>query len=153
MLAATHVSFAATVTATYDIYPGMPTIDITTTTGGDDVTLLYGLNVLSSDSVMTALRNTPNSANHSIEYALYEMSFAGDIDLTGATPDATGTNLLIATLSANTDYVLRLLFGKSNVYHHEISATEVSPIPLPAAAWLFGSALLGFMAMSNRRRV
>ena len=26
-------------------------------------------------------------------------------------------------------------------------------VPLPAAAWLFGSALLGFVAMSNRRRV
>ena len=27
------------------------------------------------------------------------------------------------------------------------------PVPLPAAAWLFGSALLGFVALSNRRRV
>jgi len=28
-----------------------------------------------------------------------------------------------------------------------------SPVPLPAAAWLFGSALLGFVSVSNRRRV
>lgn len=28
-----------------------------------------------------------------------------------------------------------------------------SPVPLPAAAWLFGSALLGFVSLSNRRKV
>ena len=28
-----------------------------------------------------------------------------------------------------------------------------SPVPLPAAAWLFGSALFGFMMVSNRRKV
>jgi hypothetical protein len=28
---------------------------------------------------------------------------------------------------------------------------SMSAVPLPAAAWLFGSALLGFMALSNRR--
>jgi hypothetical protein len=28
-----------------------------------------------------------------------------------------------------------------------------TPVPLPAAAWLFGSALLGFIAVSNRRKV
>lgn len=27
------------------------------------------------------------------------------------------------------------------------------PVPLPAAAWLFGSALLGFVSLSNRRKV
>jgi len=28
-----------------------------------------------------------------------------------------------------------------------------APIPLPAAAWLFGSVLFGFISLSNRRRV
>ncbi len=28
-----------------------------------------------------------------------------------------------------------------------------SPVPLPAAAWLFGSALLGFVSLSNRRKI
>ena len=31
--------------------------------------------------------------------------------------------------------------------------TPPSPVPLPAAAWLFGSALLGFISLSNRRKV
>lgn len=30
---------------------------------------------------------------------------------------------------------------------------SISAVPLPAAAWLFGSALLGFMGWSNRRKV
>lgn len=28
-----------------------------------------------------------------------------------------------------------------------------SPVPVPAAAWLFGTALLGFVSLSNRRRI
>lgn len=28
-----------------------------------------------------------------------------------------------------------------------------SPVPLPAAGWLFGSALVGFVAISSRRRI
>lgn len=28
-----------------------------------------------------------------------------------------------------------------------------SPVPLPAAAWLFGSALIGFISLSNRRKI
>lgn len=30
---------------------------------------------------------------------------------------------------------------------------SVQPVPVPAAAWLFGSALIGFVTISNRRRV
>lgn len=30
---------------------------------------------------------------------------------------------------------------------------EVSPVPLPSAVWLFGSALVGFIGMSRRTRV
>lgn len=30
---------------------------------------------------------------------------------------------------------------------------SAAPVPLPAAAWLFGSAILGFVFMSNRRRL
>jgi hypothetical protein len=31
--------------------------------------------------------------------------------------------------------------------------TDISPIPVPAAAWLFGTALIGFVGMSRRRKV
>jgi len=30
---------------------------------------------------------------------------------------------------------------------------EVSPLPIPSAVWLFGSALVGFIGMSRHTRV
>ena len=36
---------------------------------------------------------------------------------------------------------------------HHIAGTDVSPIPIPGAIWLFGTALVGFISMSNRRKV
>jgi hypothetical protein len=41
--------------------------------------------------------------------------------------------------------------AKLDVTYH--TAPCPPPVPLPAAAWLFGSALLGFVSLSNRRRV
>lgn len=34
-----------------------------------------------------------------------------------------------------------------------VTQTRVSAVPLPASFWLFGSALLGFVTFSNRRKV
>ena len=36
---------------------------------------------------------------------------------------------------------------------YRVFSSGVSAVPLPAAAWLFGSALLGFTVVANRRRV
>ena len=41
--------------------------------------------------------------------------------------------------------------GQSDSYVNQVAA--VSAVPLPAAAWLFGSALMGFVIVSNRRKV
>ena len=38
-------------------------------------------------------------------------------------------------------------------YHTVDCPQPPSPVPLPAAAWLFGSALFGFISLSNRRKV
>ncbi|MDP3088427.1 MAG: VPLPA-CTERM sorting domain-containing protein [Methylotenera sp.] len=42
------------------------------------------------------------------------------------------------------------LFSTSNAFETDNHA--VNAVPLPAAAWLFGSALLGFAGFSNRRK-
>ena len=74
-----------------------------------------------------------------------------------------GTDLLIATGSpvtplSSTVTAFNLVSGTK--YFLGITGTaraayagEISAVPLPAAAWLFGSALLGFMGWSNRRKV
>ncbi len=57
-------------------------------------------------------------------------------------------------------YKITYLFDNSNLKSsdfHDVTQDLVtfipSPVPLPAAAWLFGSALLGFISLSSRRRV
>lgn len=50
---------------------------------------------------------------------------------------------------------LTLLIGGANgtAGNYTISMTTVSEVPVPAAAWLFGSALFGIGAVGRRRRV
>ena len=36
---------------------------------------------------------------------------------------------------------------------HHIAGPEISPVPIPGAIWLFGTALIGFVSMSSRRKV
>ena len=36
---------------------------------------------------------------------------------------------------------------------HHIAGPEISPVPIPGAIWLFGTALIGFISMSSRRKV
>ena len=37
--------------------------------------------------------------------------------------------------------------------HHWDLNLEISPVPVPAAAWLFGTALIGFIGLSRRRNI
>ena len=48
---------------------------------------------------------------------------------------------------------LNFIQGNLGLSNYRAYGTSPPIIPLPAAAWLFGSALLGFVALSNRRRV
>jgi len=52
-----------------------------------------------------------------------------------------------------TDVLKFAATGTSNSLGGNVDDVRLSAVPLPAAAWLFGSALAGFMVMSNRRRV
>ncbi|MBT2991034.1 MAG: hypothetical protein KME65_18910 [Candidatus Thiodiazotropha sp. (ex Ctena orbiculata)] len=42
-------------------------------------------------------------------------------------------------------------FGKDDYLTGTIDSVSVTTVPIPAAAWLFGSALIGFVAFSTRR--
>ena len=58
-----------------------------------------------------------------------------------------GTQVL--NILANQQYVLAILHSGIQAFS---STTEISAVPLPAAAWLFGSALLGFGAMRRKQK-
>ncbi|MES9940616.1 MAG: VPLPA-CTERM sorting domain-containing protein [Candidatus Thiodiazotropha sp. 6PLUC2] len=70
---------------------------------------------------------------------------------TGLDGDLTSTTFTLAGLSAGL-YTLRFIGDASGVFGAAYDVT-VSAVPLPAAAWLFGSALIGFVAFSARRSV
>jgi hypothetical protein len=67
--------------------------------------------------------------------------------------DSTHTSPLTALLSVKNAGSKDFFFknAKLDVNYH--TAPCPPPVPLPAAAWLFGSALLGFVSLSNRRKV
>jgi hypothetical protein len=56
-------------------------------------------------------------------------------------------NNIVQALAANTQYVLQISTNGALA-----SETQISAVPLPAAAWLFGSALLGFGAMRRKQK-
>jgi hypothetical protein len=45
-----------------------------------------------------------------------------------------------------------LQFGESQIYA-DFESTTLNPVPVPAAVWLFGTALVGFIGVSRRRKV
>lgn len=70
---------------------------------------------------------------------------------TGIGGDLTSATFTLAGLSAGL-YTLEF-FGDANGVFGVAYDVTASSVPLPAAAWLFGSALIGFVAFSARRSV
>jgi hypothetical protein len=70
------------------------------------------------------------------------------IDILG-TPTQAHTAMLAASL-AGTQYVLKM--ASSGLGAGEGSTSQISAVPLPAAAWLFGSALLGLGALRRKQK-
>jgi hypothetical protein len=53
-------------------------------------------------------------------------------------------------MQAGAQYVLQLTGDGTGITG---SVSTISAVPLPGAIWLFGSALLGFLGFSNRRKI
>jgi hypothetical protein len=78
-----------------------------------------------------------------------------DTDIPEATQDPFTWNLDLASIgSLDNNFWIQLGFGSESNY--EASNTEeylkatISTVPVPAAVWLFGTALIGFVSMSRR---
>ncbi|WP_160152895.1 hypothetical protein [Microbulbifer sp. ALW1] len=86
-----------------------------------------------------------------IEYSLAGIDslseFNNPMDLTWF---ASSVNSLTATLLSGMDYILGI-HCVGDCFAKIKTKIEVSAVPLPAAFWLFGSALLGFVFLSNRK--
>lgn len=65
-------------------------------------------------------------------------------------PDETVNPFFNFVMDAGKHYILELTRMSSNL---SFAQTDVSAVPLPGAIWLFGSALLGFLGFSNRRKI
>jgi len=58
----------------------------------------------------------------------------------------------VSTVQNGGDLTSYLINFTDGVNSGNVFAVDLTPIPLPAAAWLFGSALIGLAALSRRRR-
>lgn len=76
---------------------------------------------------------------------------------TGGCPDVTGNIQFLALESVNYDWLQLSGFGggSSRIYgnwtYYGYTPSEITAVPLPATAWLFGSALLGLAGITRRR--
>lgn len=95
------------------------------------------------------------------------------IVLTGTHEGMVGGDMLLTNTADGTDYHLGSTFSEildlgagsyvftlsgfaENALDSSINSDygfQLTAVPLPAAAWLFGSALLGFIAFSRRRKI
>lgn len=76
--------------------------------------------------------------------------------ITGSGIGATSNNWSSYTytvVGTGSDVLKFSAVGKSDSFGGNIDNVALSAVPLPGAALLFGSALLGFMGFSNRRKV
>lgn len=97
----------------------------------------------SADASGESLNATSNGVNDASEY----VKFLGSVK-SGVTFDNVIAGLNSGLLRIGL-HVRGIGGGTSESF---INNTTPNPVPLPAAAWLFGSALLGFASLKNRRK-
>jgi hypothetical protein len=75
-----------------------------------------------------------------------------DGSITGLNNDWTST-VYFNVSTGNGPGITSITFKAGSPAFETDNHAFVSAVPLPAAAWLFGSALLGFVSLSNRRKI
>ena len=132
--------------------------NIATNGGAADTTSFYQLIVdpsWTTPTKFTTFSTEPIGTNAS--YALWTdvdpsttTSSVGGFLTNWSQQDVPGNNLIpyFSYLLTAGQYVLQIntLAGQMNI------STNIAAVPLPGAMWLFGSALLAFLAISSRRK-
>ena len=109
----------------------------------------FVLNPLDSDPVANAIKETsvaPNPVNTSPNQVTWELSLAS-LDAFNTSSVEKGGFWIQLGFGAKSSF-----YGK-NTPEYLTAALQVSPVPLPTAFWLFGTALLGFIGISRRTTV
>jgi hypothetical protein len=117
------------------------------TVGATDVTARFSL----IDTLPEGLGN--------VSYSLYTDADAGAGGNTGTllktvtytdVSDVAAAPFFQQLLTSGKQYILQIT--RSGNSWQEIN-TNISAVPLPGAIWMFGTALLGFLGFSNRRKI
>ena len=99
----------------------------------------------------------PNKANVNNDFAFFSMSLIGikdvlaSVAMNGASDS--GTYTWKAAAAGTLTYVVGVVNAIDNKHLSRLTVSKLSPVPVPAAALLFGSALLGFAGFSARRKI
>lgn len=99
----------------------------------------------------------PSKANVNNDFAFFSMSLIGIKDVLASVAmngaSASGTYSWTAAAAGTLTYVVGVVNVIDNKHLSRLTVSKLSPVPVPAAALLFGSALLGFAGFSARRKI
>lgn len=143
------------------VYDGMSPVQVTTNAEFGADPRFYELNVSTTGMLTRLIDTDPDSdplASWTVSYEIWTDGTAGAGYSLGSLVDS--FSFTDATFSLNSpsswhltsialagEYVLRMSTDGANS-----TTSQISAVPLPAAAWLFGSALLGFGAMRRKQK-
>ena len=143
------------------VYNGMSPVTVQTSSLGSFDPNYYELNVTATGMLTRLVDTDPDSdpvPSWTVYYNIYEDGLAGDgyslgtlIDsftfTDGSYSAASPSAWHLTSIALAGEYVLEMTTGGANS-----STSQISAVPLPAAAWLFGSALLGLGALRRKQK-
>ncbi len=99
----------------------------------------------------------PNKPDVNNDLAFFSMSLIGVKDILASVAmngaSGFGTYVWEAAAAGTLTYVVGVVNVVDNAHLSRLTVSKLSPVPVPAAALLFGSALLGFAGFSARRKI
>ena len=147
--------------ASIPLFSGMAPVDVNTSSPGSDP-VVYELHTLTPNiTLLTRLVDTVVDtdpiASWTVTYKVWTdgttgvgSSFGTLLDtfsFTDATYSGTSPSPWHYTVLGNGEFLLEISTDGALA-----SSSQISAVPLPAAAWLFGSALLGFGALRRKQK-
>lgn len=89
----------------------------------------------------------------SVAFNGFDLSSGGSVNLAEQDPLVHDFNLVGGTWEAVEENLIGPISGSLEIYALSyLSTTEISTVPVPAAAWLFGSGLLGLIGIARRKK-